>query len=170
MTGSCCTRLVRVAWAGSLARGIANSAASGPVVVAEGGRSAGKVVSYGQAADGSIRSQGLRAGGWAETLRVSEEGKNEGRCGGRGSRTYRRTLPAANGLSRVFDDLGRLNGGHIVADSTPDSLNPYGAGNQRYPLTKGRYGSYPRISPSTPYHWSDSRAAFNGLAESSVPP
>lgn len=63
------------------------------------------------------------------------------RCGGRGSRTYRRTLPAANGLSRIFDDRGPLDGGHMAADSILDSLNPC--------TLAGRYGSYPSISPST---------------------
>ena len=39
------------------------------------------------------------------------------RCGGRGPRTYRRAFPAASDLSRTFDDLGPLDGEHIVADS-----------------------------------------------------
>src|SRR5688572_1388655 len=31
-------------------------------------------------------------------------------AGGRGFRTYRRACPAANGLSRIFEDIGWLNG------------------------------------------------------------
>jgi len=53
--------------------------------------------------------------------RQIHSGRTEGeRCGGRGSRTFRRAFPAASGLSRTFDDLGPLDGGHIVADSVPD--------------------------------------------------
>jgi hypothetical protein len=37
-------------------------------------------------------------------------------------RTYRRAYPAANDSSRTFDDLGRLNGLHIFADSMLGSL------------------------------------------------
>ena len=33
-----------------------------------------------------------------------------------------RAYPAANDSSRIFDDLGRLNSLHILADSMPDSL------------------------------------------------
>jgi hypothetical protein len=116
-----------------------------------------------------------------ETLRLEEERKthrqecpcyteSEGRCGGRGSRTYRRTLPAANGLSRIFDDRGPLDGGHIVADSIPDSLNPDGTATGAIRTPKGIMG---RTQASSRRLWnqgSDSRSAFNGLPGSSVPP
>ena len=34
-------------------------------------------------------------------------------------RTYRRACRPPNGLERIFDDLGLLDGRHIVADSMP---------------------------------------------------
>ena len=71
------------------------------------------------------------------------------RCGGRGLRTYRRAFPAANGLSRTFDDLGSLNGEHIVADSMLDSRLTRRDGNKRYPyIHQALLGSNPKGFPS----------------------
>ena len=40
-----------------------------------------------------------------------------GRAFGLPPRTYRRACRPPNGLERIFDDLGPLDGGHIFADS-----------------------------------------------------
>ena len=61
------------------------------------------------------------------------------RCGGRGSRTFRRAVPAANDLDRIYDDLGPLAGGHIVAVSMLDPLNPNEKADDAIPPTGG-YG------------------------------
>jgi len=72
------------------------------------------------------------------------------RCGGRGSRTYRRALPAANGLSRIFDDRGPLAGGHIVADSMSGSLRSSGTAIGAIRSPKGVMEPIPR-SPRRPH-------------------
>ena len=54
-----------------------------------------------------------------ETLVPKDYGRNSLRAAGLlglSPRTYRRACRPPNGLERIFDDLGPLDGGHIVAD------------------------------------------------------
>jgi len=60
-------------------------------------------------------------------------------------------VPAANGLSRTFDDLGPLNGGHIVADSMHWLSDIQWGDDHSYPLSTGCYGTDSKIFPPTPY-------------------
>ena len=67
------------------------------------------------------------------------------RCGRRDTRLIAVPIPPPNGLSRIFDDRGPLDGGHILADSMLDSLISHWRNNHRYLLTSGSYEFEPKV-------------------------
>ena len=64
-------------------------------------------------------------------------------------RTYRRACRPPNGLERIFDDLGPLYGGHILADSMLVPLIPGGAAIRAIRSPSDVIGSNPK-SPRRP--------------------
>jgi len=98
---------------------------------------------------------GAQCSGAVRPEGMSEQGKSTLRVAGL-KRTYRRAYRPPDGLSRNFDDLGPLDGGHILADSFltlcypagGDSSYPYSAGGHESRDPKSSVGVQPKGDPA----------------------
>ena len=108
---------------------------------------------------------GLRVG-WSSLHRQAGRPILLRRCGRRDTRLIAVPIPPPNDLSRIFDDRGPLDGGHILADSMLDSLISHWRNNQRYLLTSGSYGFEPKVLFVDTHTRGGCRKARKGLRKS----